>query len=81
MTIFCPKCQNPSAVRDSRPIGRTTRRRRECKNCRFRWSTFEISAEYMKAIRAITCHAKQMISSAEGLLEDLQKIGDTCDEP
>lgn len=80
MTINCPKCQTASAVRDSRPIGKTIRRRRECKQCRFRWSTFEISAEYMGAIRKITSAARDMIESSAMLVEDLRKIGDTIDE-
>mgnify|MGYP003440505401 FL=1 len=40
----CPSCQhNGTRVLDSRPIdeGRATRRRRECENCGFRFTTFE----------------------------------------
>lgn len=40
----CPKCQhNNSRVVDSRQTddGRTIRRRRECENCGFRFTTFE----------------------------------------
>ncbi|MHC5248023.1 transcriptional regulator NrdR [Enterococcus sp. LJL120] len=40
----CPKCQhNNSRVIDSRQTddGRTIRRRRECENCGFRFTTFE----------------------------------------
>lgn len=40
----CPRChQNGSRVVDSRPTdeGRVIRRRRECENCHFRFTTFE----------------------------------------
>lgn len=40
----CPNCQYKSTkVLDSRPIeeGRSIRRRRECENCSFRFTTFE----------------------------------------
>ncbi len=40
----CPSCQNNGTrVLDSRPIdeGRSTRRRRECEQCGFRFTTFE----------------------------------------
>lgn len=40
----CPNChENSSRVIDSRPSdeGRTIRRRRECENCGFRFTTFE----------------------------------------
>ena len=78
--LQCPRCQGESGVRDSRPIGRTIRRRRECKQCRWRWSTFELSAEYMHAVRIITRSAREMLASSTSLLADLEKIGDTLDE-
>ena len=40
----CPNChKNASKVIDSRPTdeGRTIRRRRECENCGYRFTTFE----------------------------------------
>ncbi|NHM30558.1 transcriptional regulator NrdR [Neobacillus terrae] len=40
----CPSCQNiGTRVLDSRPVdeGRATRRRRECEECGFRFTTFE----------------------------------------
>ena len=42
--MLCPHChQNSSRVIDSRPTdeGRVIRRRRECENCRFQFTTFE----------------------------------------
>lgn len=78
--ISCPKCQSDSGVRDSRHIGKTIRRRRECKQCRFRWTTFEISAEYMHAIRKITSTAITLTTEAASLAEDFRKIGDLSDD-
>ncbi|MBP3039926.1 transcriptional regulator NrdR [Bacillaceae bacterium Marseille-Q3522] len=40
----CPSCQsNSTRVLDSRPVddGRSIRRRRECENCSYRFTTFE----------------------------------------
>lgn len=42
--MLCPNChENASRVIDSRPTdeGRTIRRRRECENCGYRFTTFE----------------------------------------
>lgn len=44
LDMRCSNCQNKSSkVLDSRPIedGRSIRRRRECENCGFRFTTFE----------------------------------------
>lgn len=44
----CPNCQNNgSRVLDSRPVhnGRSIRRRRECEECNFRFTTFETVEE------------------------------------
>ncbi|MGO4888672.1 transcriptional regulator NrdR [Anaerobacillus sp. MEB173] len=44
----CPTCQhNGTRVLDSRPSneGRSTRRRRECEACNFRFTTFEVVEE------------------------------------
>lgn len=74
--LECPRCNGESGVRDSRPIGKTIRRRRECKKCRYKWSTFEISADYMNAIRKISRAAKELVRGSIDLTEDLRKIGD-----
>lgn len=51
----CPKCQhNVSKVVDSRPVenGKAIRRRRECSNCGFRFTTFErIEAETIFVVK------------------------------
>lgn len=43
---LCPRCfARNSAVKDSRPAFQSIRRRRECKSCGHRWTTFEIAAD------------------------------------
>lgn len=47
----CPTCQHP----DSRVIdSRGDRRRRECLNCRHRWTTIELMAATADAAERIT---------------------------
>ena len=42
--ICCPTCGNEkSKTIDSRPVGKTVRRRRRCPRCETRWTTFEIA--------------------------------------
>lgn len=38
----CEACQGDSEVRDSRETLDYVRRRRECKSCKTRWTTFEV---------------------------------------
>lgn len=41
--MLCPKCKsNKLTCIDSRPSGDTTRRRRQCLDCKVRFSTMEI---------------------------------------
>lgn len=44
MTTLCPKCFNGSGVTDSRSAEATIRRRRKCKVCEYRWTTYELAA-------------------------------------
>ena len=42
----CPRCKAYGlSITDSRPDGKTIRRRRKCLNCGYRFTTYEISAE------------------------------------
>ena len=44
MTTHCRKCDGiRSRVTDSRPYEGVTRRRRECKSCHARWTTYELT--------------------------------------
>ena len=43
---FCPKCQSDSKVIDMRTLeSGSNRRRRECVQCEWRWSSIEITDE------------------------------------
>ena len=54
--VTCPGCGNPAAanVTDSRGAvvlsRQTVRRRRTCRSCRHRFTTFELSADHLVAI-------------------------------
>jgi hypothetical protein len=45
--VNCSLCGHDSKVVESRPTtdNRTLRRRRECLNCRYRWTTYEVAEE------------------------------------
>ena len=45
----CPKCNSKSTVKDSRPSSVGVRRRRACKKCKYRWTTYEIKEKLWKA--------------------------------
>jgi len=42
----CPICGGQTCVVDSRPNEDSTRRRRECAECKHRFSTVEIDVDY-----------------------------------
>lgn len=44
--MTCPKCGGATFVKDSRPDEDTIRRRRECAECKYRFSTVEIDIDY-----------------------------------
>lgn len=49
--MCCPKCESVATdVVDSRPSGSTIRRRRRCRGCSHRWTTFEITTEGIDAV-------------------------------
>jgi transcriptional regulator NrdR family protein len=48
--VVCEKCGGDSAVSDSRPVGKTMRRRRYCKACGASWATIEVTRESLKAV-------------------------------
>ena len=39
--IICSKCGHRSGVLETREYGLTVYRRRECRSCKFRWTTWE----------------------------------------
>ena len=45
----CPQCKQPGIyVKESRKTNHGTRRRKECECCRFRFTTYEVSADFYK---------------------------------
>lgn len=90
--MHCPHCQhNNSRVIDSRPSedGRSIRRRRECENCGFRFTTFERIEEtillVIKKDGAREAFNRQkildgIIRSAEKRPVSMEKIIQTVDE-
>lgn len=49
----CPHCGGETHVVDSRPNEDSTRRRRECIECKHRFSTVEIDADYYETLKPI----------------------------
>jgi hypothetical protein len=67
----CQVCGSAgSKVLDSRPRGTFIRRRRECLSCRHKWSTYEVSSEYLSMTSEILVLARQ-VRSLSGKLEEL----------
>lgn len=45
----CPQCKQPGIyVKESRKTNHGTRRRKECECCQFRFTTYEVSADFYK---------------------------------
>ena len=57
----CLKCSGPTGVIDSRPSLPSIRRRRECLDCKHRFSTYEITAEEKESIDKILTAAKKLL--------------------
>lgn len=53
--MVCPLCNEPCAgIFDSRPApGNTVKRRRVCFACGWRWTTYEVGADFLEAARAL----------------------------
>lgn len=51
--MICPNCEGPTKVIDTRKGETSIRRRRECKVCRHRFTTYEIRATYLKTLAGI----------------------------
>lgn len=72
--MHCPRCQhNGSKVIDSRPAddGRAIRRRRECENCSFRFTTFERIEQ--SAILVVKKNGNREEFSREKLLRGIRR--------
>ena len=69
--MLCPKCKSENVTCiDSRPSGDSTRRRRMCLACKYRFSTMEIEVEEYKEL-----HTKEKL-----LTLMLQKSAEVSDK-
>ena len=67
--IICPTCQGSSQVIDSRAYANTIRRRRRCTQCDERWTTYEVTANFM----SYSSEIPQILDSIAHLSESLQQ--------
>lgn len=58
--MICPDCKGPTKVIDTDKGEVSIRRRRECKDCGFRFTTYEIIADDLRDLR----EAKRMVIDA-----------------
>ena len=58
--MTCPKCGGATFVKDSRTDEDQTRRRRECAECKHRFSTVEIDADYYSTMKPRNKYAFQL---------------------
>lgn len=85
MSFPCPNCQSDSVdVRDSRPCehqGRPSiRRRRHCRKCRHRFTTFEIidragpasEASRILAIKRVATNLQRAVNDLSDLYDQIQ---------
>lgn len=54
------KCGGDTTVTDSRPHGKSTRRRRKCLSCGERWSTLEVRGQFTVDKPALMREAKRV---------------------
>ena len=59
--MTCPNCGGETHVVDSRTNEDSTRRRRECVECKSRFSTVEIDADYYATLKPVDKRAVQKI--------------------
>ena len=63
----CPKCHKAdSSVLDSRPLKNAVRRRRKCKTCQHRWTTWETSDRSDDDL----AHARNLIAEFKAQMHD-----------
>ena len=56
----CPKCGSMDVyVTDSRPHGASTRRKRKCAACAYRWSTIEVPEQALREIKNAVQHLEK----------------------
>lgn len=74
----CPRCKAYGlSCKDSRPDGETIRRRRQCLNCGYRFTTYEISTEDYAKLK----NNEALVADVVSYLDDFfKKVNErTCD--
>lgn len=61
----CPKCGRWMSVVDSRPKGDTVMRRRRCKSCGKKLSTYEVSKDQCDFVKRVLDVVRSGIGGAE----------------
>lgn len=59
--LVCPCCGGETEVRDSRPVPRSIRRRRHCVGCGHRYTTYEVPACELEALRRLRDVVQQQL--------------------
>lgn len=62
--ILCHECKGTSIVLDSRKHANTVRRRRECEHCHAKWTTYEVSSNFMSYVSEIPAIIAAITSSS-----------------
>jgi transcriptional regulator NrdR family protein len=66
--MICQRCKHPAnSVLDSREVGQAIRRRRQCDNCPYRWTTYETMGEPPVHPRTVMIHVKAIENEARSL--------------
>lgn len=87
-SFFCPRCRAPTGVTDSRPGPecRTIRRRRVCRTCDFRFTTYEVVMEQyehvygLESMDAILTEAMQKIDAVRERMGIIRKSAQIIDD-
>lgn len=71
----CPECGSmESAILDTRDYATYRRRRRKCKVCASRYTTYEVDGTVFSSVQTVAVALSQLVSAASGPLVDLSDI-------
>lgn len=71
----CPACQHPDHdTIDSRPSGQMIRRRRKCRKCGERWSTYECNADFLDKLMEPRVEEDALRTKLEKFLAQMNKM-------
>lgn len=74
--MYCPTCNGQSFVFDSRPTASTTRRRRCCESCGYKWTTYETTQDIgviVKDVRKMLVTIDNILGKS-GILDKIDRI-------